>query len=335
MEDCQILDLKRIRKECSVYKLQSNFTTELKKELLKNREKTLYCKMAQIAGFLQTTAQIIEEKGQIGFKIITESEMLAEYFLELIEDCFGLQLEIAEAKIDKRNGRERLILQALSQKSIDVLYTLGLITYKENLRQANLQFPTNLLVDDCCKKAYILGAFLGSGSCSLPTSKNNGYHLEFVFYNREVADCFVNLLSTCDILSRQIERKNSIVVYIKSRESICDFLAFLEVTASLKKFDEIAQIRDTNNQINRWTNCKLGNMDRTITASIQQVQAIERIDKTIGLNKLDAVLLEVATARLQDKNCSMQELADRLKITKSCLNHRMRKLLQIAKEYAN
>ena len=75
-------------------------------------------------------------------------------------------------------------------------------------------------------------------------------------------------------------------------------------------------------------------MDKTITASIQQIQAIERIDKAIGLNKLDTVLLEVAIARLQDKNCSMQELADHLKITKSCLNHRMRKLLQIAKEYA-
>ncbi len=317
-----------------MYKLQSNFTTELKKELLKNREKTLYCTMAQIAGFLQTTAQIIEKKGEYGFQFMTESELLAEYFLEQIEDTFQVQLQIVEAKIDKRNGRERLIFQALSTKSLEMLKRLDLLSYKENLPQDTLQFPANLLLDACCKKAYILGVFLGSGSCSLPTSKSNGYHLEFVFYHKDIADCFVNLLTSCDILSRQIERKNSIVVYIKSRESICDFLAFLEARLSQKKFDEIAQIRDTNNQINRWTNCKLGNMDKTITASIQQIQAIERIDKTIGLNTLDTVLLEVAIARLQDKNCSMQELANHLKITKSCLNHRMRKLLQIAKEYA-
>lgn len=331
MADCQILDLKPLRKGCKVYKIQNNFTTELKRELIKKNEQKEY-KLAQLAGFLRTTAQIVTEKGQFGFKFMTESELIAEHFLTSIEDNFALQLQVIEASIDKRNGRERLIFQTLSQKGLQMLQSLSVITYNGTLPQDNFNIPKKILQNNNSVKGYIAGAFLGNGSCSLPMAKNNGYHLEFVFYNQNFADAFMDLLLECNILTKQVKRKNRIVVYLKSRESICDFLAFLEVDNALKKFDEIAQIRDTNNQINRWTNCKLGNMDRTITASIRQVQAIEKIEQSIGLHSLEPPLLEVATARVKEPNCSMQELADRLNITKSCLNHRIRKLLQLAKK---
>lgn len=312
--------------------MQSNFTTELKRELLKTKEQSLCCKRAKIAGFLRTTAFILQQKEDFSFKFITESEMLAMHFLEEIEELYFVELQIIEAKFDRRNRRERLIIQAIPKQANFILSNLGFIELKENGWQENLYISKEIFAVDCCKKAYVIGAFLGSGSCSLPTAKNNGYHLEFVFYNQKLADDFIELLASCDVLAKQIERKNSFVVYIKSRESICDLLAFLDAQNALNKIDQIAQNRDTNNQINRWTNCKLGNIDKTITAAIRQVQAIEKIEKSIGLHRLERSLLEVANARLADKNCSMQELADRLKLTKSCLNHRMRKLLQIAKE---
>lgn len=312
--------------------MQSNFTTELKREVLQIGEETLCCKRAKLSGFLRTTAQLVQEQELFGFKFMTESEMLAEHFLEQIEELYQLQLQIVEAKIDRRNGRERLIFQSITTQANRLLLDLGLLQKVQEELRESVKLPKEIFAAECCKKAYAIGAFLGSGSCSLPTSKNNGYHLEFVFYHKKVADDFIRLLQTCDILAKQIERKNSIVVYIKSRESICDFLAFVDAQNALNTIDKIAQNRDKNNQINRWTNCKLGNMDKTITACIRQVQAIEKIESSIGIHTLERSLQEVATARLKDKNCSMQELADTLHLTKSCLNHRMRKLLQIAKE---
>ena len=99
----------------------------------------------------------------------------------------------------------------------------------------------------------------------------------------------------------------------------------------LTKFDQLVEKKDKNNNENRVNNCSVSNIDKTVTASVNQVRAIEIIAGTIGLQSLDRLLFEVAEARLVDKNASMQELAARLGISKSCINHRMRKISDISK----
>ena len=139
------------------------------------------------------------------------------------------------------------------------------------------------------------------------------------------------MLCDFEILAKLVARKESAVVYVKSKEVISDVLNVLSAYSCLDKLNRLVELKDKTNNANRVNNCSVSNIDKTVTASVNQVRAIEIISGTIGLQSLDKMLFDVAEARLADKNASMQELSDRLNISKSCINHRMRKILELAK----
>lgn len=157
-----------------------------------------------------------------------------------------------------------------------------------------------------------------------------GYHFEIVFSNKLVANDFCELLCGFEILAKLVSRKDKVVVYVKSQAVISDILDAIGCRKSLGKLNKVVERKEKQNNDNRVNNCSVSNIDKTVTASVNQVRAIEIISQTIGLQSLDKPLFDVAECRLADKNASMQELADRLKISKSCLNHRMRKINEIA-----
>ena len=132
------------------------------------------------------------------------------------------------------------------------------------------------------------------------------------------------------MLAKLVTRKDSAVVYVKSKEVISDLLNVMQADRCLKKLNRIVEKKDKSNNENRVSNCSVSNIDKAVTASVAQTKAIEIISQTIGLKSLKSNLFEVAEARLADRNASMQELADRLHISKSCINHRMRKIADIA-----
>ncbi len=164
----------------------------------------------------------------------------------------------------------------------------------------------------------------------LKSYSRTGYHFEVVFRNKITAGDFCDLLCSFDVLAKLVMRKDSAVVYLKSKEAISSVLSILDTPRALDRLEKIAQFKDNSNNSNRVNNCSVSNIDKTVTASVRQVQAIEVIRSTIGLQSLDESLFSVAEGRLADKNASMQELADRLQISKSCLNHRLRKLMDLA-----
>ena len=153
-----------------------------------------------------------------------------------------------------------------------------------------------------------------------------------VFRNKVTATDFCDLLCSFDILAKLVMRKDSAVVYLKSIESITAVLGIIGAAGAVEKLRAVARERGNSNNENRVNNCSVSNIDKTVSASVKQVQAIEVIRSTVGLQSLDENLFSVAEGRLADKNASMQELADRLHISKSCLNHRFRKLMDLAKQ---
>lgn len=136
------------------------------------------------------------------------------------------------------------------------------------------------------------------------------------------------------MLAKLVKRKDSAVVYLKSIDAISSVLSLMGAESALARLKKVARERDDSNNENRVNNCSVSNIDKTVSASVKQVQAIEVIRSTVGLQSLDENLFSVAEGRLADKNASMQELADRLKISKSCLNHRMRKIAEMARQLA-
>lgn len=311
-----------------------NFTGELKREIIKTGFENACCKTAALSAFLRTTGSIIGNGSGIGFEFITESERVAEFFIGLLEDLYGAELKIVQATTDNRSGRERLVFQCLSEKSFFILSELGIAERDGKDIGLKLGIDPYLVENECCKSSYIKGAFLGSGSCTVPQMEDahSGYHLEVVFSNNLLAEEYCDLLAQFDVLAKCVMRKDYYIVYMKSRESIADFLYLLGADNAIRKLDEIASIKEERNRINRVANCLQKNYDKTALASVRQVRAIEAIAETIGIEGLDPALRETAAARLADKEASLQELSERIGISKSCLNHRLRKLVKIAEE---
>lgn len=311
----------------------STFTEELKNELNLKKFESDCCRKAFLSAFLRTSGSIVYRDGKYGFEIVTENERTAEFINEIFERQFGKSLSVTEANVDVKSGKDKLKFSYINENSREVLSQLKLIKRASDGISLIFGISEKLIAKDCCKSAYIAGAFLGGGSCTLPeeqTYSKTGYHLEVIFSNRVAASDFCELLCDFEILAKMVNRKESSVVYVKSKEVISDFLSVIQADNCLKKLNKIVEKKDKSNNDNRVSNCSVSNIDKTVTASVAQIKAIEIISQTAGLKSLNANLFEVAEARLADKNASMQELADRLKITKSCINHRMRRIMELA-----
>lgn len=310
-----------------------SFTEEIKNEITSIPITDRCCMLAVLSGFIRTSGSIVFKRGGYGFEIVTENESTADYISDLLERAFRLNLTAVGAKSGVLSGKDLLTFECVGEDAQKLLSGLGIIIDGEGGKYLNFGIDEKLTGMDCCKASYIKGAVLGGGSCTLPdegTYSRTGYHFEIVFSNKATASEFCELLCDFEILAKLVARKDSAVVYVKSKEVISDLLYVISAHSCLEKLNRIVEMKDKTNNENRVNNCSVSNIDKTVTASVKQVRAIEIISETIGLKSLDKMLFDVASARLADKNASMQELAERLEISKSCINHRMRKILELA-----
>ena len=312
----------------------ANFTEEIKTEITQTPIDDRCCMLAVISAFIQTSGGVISRDGLLGFEITTENEGTAEFIVDMLENVFGLHLTVTGAKFDVFGGRDKLTFECIGSDARKFLDELRVVQEDKEGVMFSIGIDEKLVEKDCCRAAFIKGAFLGGGSCTLPEERvysRTGYHFEIVFSNKITASDFCNLLCDFEILAKLVTRKENAVVYVKSKEVISDILNVMSAYNCLDKLNKIVEQKDRTNNENRVNNCSVSNIDKTVTASVKQVQAIEIIAGTVGLQSLDKPLFDVAEARLADKNASMSELAERLGISKSCINHRMRKISEIAK----
>ena len=310
-----------------------NFTEEIKYELTSVQLSDECCKRATLSAFIRTSGSVVSRNGKFGFEIVTENEGTAEYISDMLESSFGLHLTVSGAKFDVLSGRDKLTFECVGDDAQKLLVSLGVVSINSDGAYLNFGIDEKVIEKDCCKIAYIKGAFLGGGSCTLPDEdalSRTGYHFEIVFSNKVAASDFCELLCGFEILAKLVSRKDCAVVYVKSKEVISDILNVISAEKCLEKLNKIVELKDKTNNENRVNNCSVSNIDKTVTASVKQVRAITVIADTIGLQSLDKLLFDVAEARLADTNASMQELAERLRISKSCINHRMRKIFELS-----
>lgn len=308
-----------------------NFTSDVKKEIISQFPVTaedISMQKAVLSAFIRTSGEVGNPNGTPAFYIVSETESVAEFFMTVFSGIFETELFITYATMNRMSGRDKLILQCPAGKSGEVLKTLGFLKRSGDLRE---DIPPSLIPSENEKIAYIQGAFLGSGSCSLPTEGGKtGYHLEIVFSSRKTARDFCRILEEFELFAKLIERKESFVIYIKNKEGISDFLSVIGVKNCLKKFNIVLEKRDKANQDNRAQNCMSGNADKTAIASVKQVVAIEKLKTSGVFEGLGEDLQKLAQARLQNPTMSLQELSCLLNVSKSCLNHRMRKLMELS-----
>lgn len=309
-----------------------SFTSDVKKEIISHgigTENTAEEKKAGISAFVRTSGTMGVKDGEPTFFIVSETENVAEFFMSLFSETFGAELSIINATMDRMSHRDKLLLQCPKAYTPTVLKELKLL--KKSREGFRTGISSSLVATEACRIAYIKGAFLGGGSCTLPGEKaKTGYHLEIVFSDGKTAKDFCDLLSEFELLVKLIERKETYVVYIKSKEMISDFLSIIGAEHCLKKFSVLVEKRDEANRSNRAQNCMAGNADKAAMAAVKQVLAIKTLKEKGVYEDLSEDLKELAELRIKQPSMSLQELADYLKVSKSCLNHRMRKLLELA-----
>ena len=187
----------------------------------------------------------------------------------------------------------------------------------------------------CCRRAFLRGAFLSAGSITDP-EKN--YHFEIACISSEKAaqikELFEFFLQVLSLNYMTTLRKKYYVVYLKEGAMISDTLNIMEAHIALMKFENVRILKDVRNSVNRRVNCEAANINKTVSAARKQIEDIEYIKNTVGLERLSENLRDIAYARLEEPDATLKELGEKLSspVGKSGVNHRLRKLSQIAQD---
>lgn len=242
-----------------------------------------------------------------------------------------------ELSLDKnKQGGEACKIQVPSGISRQAMSELGIMQINVDEYDAFVEGIAFELVKSVpCKVAYLKGMFLGSGSIWVPSMTANGtmregYHFELQLDDELYANDVMELMSDLRINTRMSERGDHKLVYIKDKDEIVKLLATLELNECTLKLQAIIDERETANSINRSVICETANFDKTLTASAKQMIAIAELKTKEIFDTLPQQLKQTADARAQYPDASLNELAEILGVSKSCLNHRLRRLVELA-----
>ena len=263
-------------------------------------------------------------------KITTENASVARHIFNLIKKLYEVNPKIIVRQSSNYRNRHLYILEIENKKEL-ILNDLSIYDNKKNLK-----IPKNYIVDDEeLARSYLRGLFITTGSVNDP--KKSRYHLEFLVDDYNYAKWISDLLNKDYLNSKVIKRDNKYMVYIKEAEKIGDFLRIIGAFNAIMYYEDIRIYRDHKNMTNRLNNCEQANVEKSMLTSNKQIQDINIKKKKIGLDALDFKLEEVSLYRLKYPEASLQELSEIMtietnkQITKSGLNHRFRKIKEIAK----
>lgn len=296
-----------------------SFSRMVKNEIFKSEIIDKCCIRAEFLGLVLFGAQTVE-KNLIRF--VTENPDVMGRFVKLAR-FMGI-----EAVIRQTNDKSLRYFIELTDtvKIAQILYDMSMLDSSGEIR---FRITPDIVKKTCCKRAFLRGAMLGAGIVSDP---NKNYNLEIVTSNLGLCDELIELLSYINFDFHKIVRKNKYVAYIKNSEQISDILSLLGAYKSQMELLNIKIEKEIRNDVNRSANSETSNLIKTINASVDQIQAIQKIEKRMGLDNLPDDLREIALLRLDNKDLSLSELGNLLNppLTKSGVNHRMKKILKYA-----
>lgn len=313
-----------------------SFSSEVKEELSKHVNTARHCQIAELAAIISICGRVAcTGKNKIILEIHTENLQVARKYFTLIKKVFNISNEIT-VKRNVNVKKSRTYLLAVKQQGMaeKIFHTVKLDTARE-ISAGELP-PSNALVfqNTCCKRAFIRGSFLASGSISDP---NKGYHFEIVVSTEEKAVQIQKVIRTFSLDAKIVIRKKYYVVYIKEGSQIVDLLNIMEAHVALMNLENVRILKEMRNSINRQVNCETANINKTVTAASKQVEDILYIENKMGFSNLSKGLEEIARLRLEQPEASLKELGGMLNppIGKSGVNHRLKKLGSIAEQLRN
>ena len=302
-----------------------SFTTTVKNEICSldysNTEN-----IAFLSAFVRSNGKF--ENNSI--ELSTENAKVAKKIYLLFKSLYGIEVNLDQKNVANFIKKKNYIID-INTKVDEILSDLSVMDDNKEFIEVPREYVVDTIED---KKAYLRGSFLSKGSINDP--KTSQYHLEFGFDNKHEAVFVQRLLNEFDMNSKIIIRDTKYMVYVKEAEKISDFLKIINAFQAVLYYENIRIIKEQKNNTNRLNNCEQANMDKIIETCNNQLKDIELIEEKMGLDLLDDKIKEACLYRKKYPETSLTELSQIIsmetnsKLTKSGINHRFRKIREIA-----
>lgn len=324
-----------------------SFSTKVKEEIGRHLSRSRHCRIAELLALVLATGEVSFREGTVELHLKPENELISKKLCLLIDVLFERQIQYELSDkciiITNQDMVDRILQTIKLYDYVDFLEEDWLdedelmaieddtVTYvsSHGISLQNCQFPKQVIQKDCCKKAFLRGIFLATGSVSDPSK---AYHFEIVVRNKDMAASVQEVMQSFLLDAKVVKRKKYYIVYLKEGAMIVDMLKIMEASVNLMDMENVLILKEMRNDINRRVNCETANIKKTVNAARRQIDDILYIEKKKGLKYLSDSLRQIAELRLEEPDANLVELGEMLNppVSKSGVNHRLRKISEIA-----
>ena len=305
------------------------YTADVKSELMQNPEQQACCASAELTALLLLSGSVsLCGLGRYRLVFGSENAAVVRYCFTQLKRTFGMAPEIRAVRSSQRGEHTRYQLQMEGEEANALLRALDLLDPGAFLG-IRMRPSDALLGRECCRRAYLRGAFLACGWISQP---EKAYHFEFAAPDEEQARTLQGLLALWELNARISPRKSQQIVYVKRSEDVETLLGVLGASSALLTLENVRIMKSLRNDLNRQMICDDFNTDKTVRAAAAQMDDIGVIEKYLGLGKLPDALRQVAEARLASPDATLTQLGELMDppLAKSAVNKRIRRLSALA-----
>ncbi|MCK0473007.1 DNA-binding protein WhiA [Halalkalibacter sp. APA_J-10(15)] len=309
-----------------------SFAATTKKELTQ-LEQDDCCAKAELAALVRMNGTLSFNQMKISLDVTTENAAIARRMYTLIKRVFPNMFVELLVRKKMRLKKNNVYLVRMKHGAQPLLEDLGILA---DGFQFIRTISESLTEKPCCKRAYLRGAFLAGGSINHP--ETSSYHLEIYSMYEEHNHSLCDLMNEYELNAKMLERKKGFITYIKDSEKIAELLNIIGAHQALLYFEDVRIMKDMRNSVNRLVNCETANLNKTVGAALRQVENIRFVDREIGLAELPPKLREIAELRIRHQDVTLKELGEMVesgKVSKSGVNHRLRKIDEIANKLRN
>ena len=310
-----------------------SFSSKVKEELSRQLSPARHCQIAEIAAILSLCGRIqISENNRYRVKIHTENEAVARKYFTLLKKTYNINTDISIRHSSSLNKSRSYILSVNDDETARKILMTCRLMKPFGVIEEDFSISDSLIIQrECCKRAFIRGAFLASGSVSDPVKT---YHFEIVCLSEAKAKQLQMIMETFNINARVIKRRKYFVVYVKDSSQVVDLLNIMGAYNALMDMENVRIVKDMRNNVNRKVNCETANINKTVSAAVKQIEDIRFIQMSSAFDELPESLQEMAELRVRYPEATLAELGQLLDtpVGKSGVNHRLKKISLFADE---
>ena len=285
-----------------------SFSSKVKEELSKDCNNPRHCCIAETAAIISMCGKVIfDEKDRVRIEIHTENVTVARKYFTLLKKTYNINTDISIRHSSSLNKSRSYILSVNDDETARKILMTCRLMKPFGVIEEDFSISDSLIIQrECCKRAFIRGAFLASGSVSDPVKT---YHFEIVCLSEAKAKQLQMIMETFNINARVIKRRKYFVVYVKDSSQVVDLLNIMGAYNALMDMENVRIVKDMRNNVNRKVNCETANINKTVSAAVKQIEDIRFIQMSSAFDELPESLQEMAELRVRYPEALLVQVA--------------------------